>query len=376
MKQALAVFIQFTRCRHGSIEVAISEGGTWTALSGTVTGAGNFEYEMDGSANIPTTGTIDVDFDIEQYASLTLPARTWGDNLSIDVQDDQLVLTMGSGKHYITGEFEIIADNAAITTNWTLNCSTNDAEFRSIGKWFVNTASFKQPSQFILTWGNGTHIFYSDLQLGLFGAGTNMSMNAGDSNIILYANQTRQYVYRLSRVKGFPAPQHDTQTWNNIFLLRTKSDSTTSIRFIEGFNAAYMRWELLGPSNLQVRGAHTGMFPARNMNADILVLIGSDDTKPVIGQPANNFGWAMDMRANNEAHVFGNTIINLDAGGGIDWDVYNCELSPNDNYTDKINFYDRNVRRCHNKNILNQRQVINPEPVPDLRIEKVVQGVA
>lgn len=353
----------------------IGNGGTWSALTGTITGAGTFGYQTDASAGFPTTGTIDVDVEIRQDASFTLPARTWGGDFLIDVRADQLTLTMGAGKHYFDGDFEMLVDDAAVTTDWTLDCDANDAEFRCGVDWFVNTASFKQPSQFILKWGDGTHIICGNFQLGPFGGNTNMSMDCGDSDIILWAKLNQQYIHRLSRTKGYPFPIHDTQTWNNIYLLRTASDSSTSFQFIEGFNAEYMRWEIFGPNNVQIRGAHTGMTPTRVISPNRWDVVGQDDTKPTIGQPVNGFGWCMAICALEEANIFGVTFINTHATDGIELATYNCDLGASDQYTTGVTFYDRDIVRIPtNRNIINNpSKKIIPDQVPDIVIERMIE---
>lgn len=350
-------------------EVAISNGGTWAALTGTVTGEGNFEYEMDASAAMPISGVIDCEFELEQHENISLPARSWGGNFIIDVVADNLTLTLGAGQHYFEEEFEILADDVSVTTGWTLDCAANNAEFRCNGIWFVNSASFTQPSQFTMKWGDGIHIFYDELHLGLFGGNIDMVTECGDSTIILYTKKNKIYTYRMSRVQS---TSHDTQNYNNIFLLRTRSDSATSLRFNEGFNCEKFRLEVFGPSNLQVRWANSGAFPSRTINTKKFILIGNDDNKPLIGWVKNSFGWYTKITVTEQSDVYGVTFINF-RFVGAEWEVYNCDLSADDSESNNIIFRNREVRRIPpNRNILNNNYKIFPDPPPESVIEKMV----
>lgn len=355
--------------------------GEWTTHTGTITSTGGspyVQYEVDSTVSMPTGGTIEVRTEFHIYDDFTLPARAFDGDVYVDYRADQKAFILGAGKHYFNEDFLIIADDAAVTTSAEVDCSTNDAEFRCTGSWEVDQDSFKQPSQFILSWGDGIHIFHDNLRLGLFGGTTNMSMDAGDSTIVLLEDKNIQYQHRLSRVVGGIPGTYDEQTWNRIYLLRTRSDSTTSVQFVEGFVCADGRFEVYNPVNMSVRFRVWNTLPANDTEFDKLTIIGIDESKPFFGYPVvTGFGFHARVDVNDIADIYSATICKWQSPTG-DIDTYNSELwSEDSGVTEDFNFYYRDPRVVgRQKNILDERNKLTPTPAPELIIEKLAKANA
>lgn len=351
----------------------IDDGATWTDLTGIIDGDGYILFIPNTSANIPITGTINCEFQIQYLHNWTLPARTWGGNFLIDVRANNLIFTMGEGKHYFNGQFQILADNASITTRWTLDCAANNAEFRSLGKWYVNTNSFKQPSEFVLNLGGGIHIFYDEFQLGLFGTTTDMVLNPGDSTVILNPMKAIIYQYRMSRVVSGMPSTHQTLTWNKVYLLKTMSGLAVGIRFIEAFICKEGRFEFFDISTRGIRLRNYQLIPQHRHEFDKLVIVGYDYEKPIWGYFPNQLSFHTEVTINKDVESFGITIQNVKTNVN-DLVTYNSVLAGTQN--DGIILYNRDIKRIGQRNILNNSYKIISDPVPNLWIEKLIQKVA
>lgn len=346
----------------------------FNSLTGTLDGDGYIRIRMDAADTIPTGGTLDLDVELHLYGSATLAARTWGGDVDFDVKADSLTLTYGSGRHYFDGYHKLTADDASITTGFTFDLATNNAEYYCQGKWSIDSNSFKQPSQFTLNLGDGVHIFTDDFQLGLFGGATNMSLSPGDSTMVFHLVKNQLYQFRMSRVVGGLPGTYDKQVWNKVYILRTQGDAGPSARFTDGFGCFDFRIEMFNVANTNVRLRTWNLFPQHDFTFDRFTLIGIDDTKPFFGYPVvTGFGFHSRMTISDEANVHEATICKLKVTPTID--TYNSELWASDSgLTSGVEFYDREVTRISgHRNILNERCVINSTPAPELIIEKTIQ---
>lgn len=357
----------------GSIGVQLN--GSWAGQTGDITiasGSPYIKFNVDTATNMTTdTGTIGVRVEFHVEDDFTLPARTFDGDVWVEFEVDQKTFTLGAGRHYFNGAFKTWASNVAITTSAKIDCV---GEFTCADSWTVDRDSFKQPSEFILDWGNGTHIFYDDLQLGLFGAATNMSMTTGDSTIILRLIKNQGYTYRLSRVVGgFPGTYQEL-TWNKIYMLRSRADLAKGCRFIEGFVCHDGRFELYNNGAVAIRFRNYQLIPQHDTEFDKLTVIGIDETMPFFGYPlVSAFGWHSIIDINERADIFSTSIAKLKSIP-TDIDAWNSELWASDvGLTSGVAFYDRDVRRIPaQRNTLNSRRRITPTPPPELIIQQLI----